>query len=384
MKKLLLVIAVVSAFVSASAQSFKSLESVNTPFAKAIVPMRQGNFVAPNPSVLDLLNNRKSLRKVAKRRSSLSLDQVTGNYIISCYSAVNGQCPSSAEVSVTSLGSDSVSITGIPYTDEVHAKIDLETDSIKIPSQVVNSYTNIGNVSIAVSDNYGIPVRTEEITGIVDPETGLITFDADKLFGVFIDSGTYKDYFLAIWEAVFTSPINGTFTANNASSEIGDVSNNINIAQLNDSTLVISNFYGGTMLSIKLDSDSVAIPKQYILDGGSSTGDFYFTGLVYIDDTPYLYSPVPGKVEENTISIAPFTLYSDSGFWYNLFSNGLITYTSDSTTTGITTVSRAGNAGTTVYYNLAGNRSEFPFRGINIAVITDENGKATVRKFIHK
>lgn len=405
MKKVLLLLAVFTASLTASAGSLKPVGGAGfkgVPHkADATLPLLAKdlgrNQISPfNRAKLAANQSRKAPRKAA------SVNDLVGSYVITLEEYaydVDQWMFECYDVTLSALGTDSVIISGLSYYGDIHAKVDLQFGGLEIPSQVVYNYDSYGDLSIAVVDttssNWG-PDRSVNIYGTIYDDGSIEITD---YWSLWIDSGQFKDYYIDRWYYTLLEVPNGTYSATRYISQNNySINNNVVIRQTNDSTVTIQNF-DNMYIELYLDKDSaVSVPRQDVYYGGSTQGMFYMIGYDYyendstLSENPDSITPGSGKGSNKSISLDWFTFRSANNYWFGVFYNNLITYTSDDVFTypanpsGIRSVNVADrkNAVRKEYYNAAGARSSVPQKGLNIVVTRYADGSTDVKKVIER
>lgn len=385
MRKLLLTLAVITASLSTSAASIAKRSAV-----QAAKPSKEVIAIKPSSDF------RTRHHAVPLTRATSDVKDLEGKYIITMLSGLRDVYPACYNVNVSPLGSDSIIISGISYYRNIHAKVDLATGKISIPSQIAYLSTTLGKESIAKFDWDNVaPIRNEDITGTIYTDGSI---SIDDYWGLFVDSGQYADYYFDIWTyADFMRP-NGTLKFSNSYIESPDTTTDVAIVEYGDSLIGVSNFAdnygaGGFYVQMLVNKDStVTIPKQYLLDGGDDYGTYYINA--YGDNGESADSLVlgNGKTSNKSITFEPFTIMTNQNYWYGRFSNNVLSYTNNQVfiypndeSTGINSIETTDkHAESTEYYNVLGSRVNTLQKGLNIVVTRYKDGTVKARKVLRK
>lgn len=394
MKKLLLLFATVFITASVSAatvlkDAHRALAPKNTPSVRTFTP--NANFGELRLSTLNRFAS-NGVRRAPKKASSVN--DLVGSYVVTLVGYQYNEC---YDVTVSALGTDSVNIAGLSYYGNIHAKVNLTNGTLEIPSQKEYTDDTYGACSIAkvdtLSENWS-PLRNQNIIATIY-DTGEI--EINDLWALYIDSGTYAGYYFDCWYySLFEKP-NGRFTAVQVTSSSQNfVRDNVVIRQINDSTLTISNLENMYVEGFLTKDSLVFFPKQYVYSGGSR-GDYYMIGYYYyendstLSEDPDSITLGTGKGGNKSIRLNPFTFINQSNYWFGLYYNNVITFTSDDVftypkdeATGIRNVNAGKKAVRTDYYSISGTRTASPQKGLNIAVTRFDDGTTVTRKIINK
>ena len=282
-------------------------------------------------------------------------------------------------------GTLSIQNFGSWYSDNVKSltiKYDAATGQFEIDNQVLFSSKPYGDASISAWDinEAGDDVvvdRSAKITGsIID---GSIVFDTP--WGIFIDSGTYKDaYFdLAFYSEIIPATGDMTYT-----DSYGTSTTHITHVLANDSIYVLGFANLGEMIEMGFDYDAktVSIPNQRALYAGPEYGVFYTYGLNRLMTSVESYD-VPGTFTDNEITFGPWAALNNEGTGYLFKSSSIKLFEGHSLFNDLLNVNKteaSKEVARNKFYNVQGIETAQPQKGVNIQVTEYTDGsKKTVK-----
>ena len=197
---------------------------------------------------------RNTLR--AASRVATSAESVSG-YYVGKYSTLTSSSfdGGSTMQIVPDTEGDSVTIKSFWSGCDVRAHLDAATGSISVPRQHITNDASYGTLDIAVINTNGTPDYSSQITGTVAAD-GSIDF-SEAWWGIFVQTGTNKDKFVAAYYNLVLSRPTGQFTyKNSAGNAVGYY---VLIKQTSKNMLTVSNIFNrGYDIEIELKRNRTA------------------------------------------------------------------------------------------------------------------------------
>ena len=264
--------------------------------------------------------------RMGPRRAISSIDDLVGKYVMTYSSLSSSLGDGGGTVSITRGMGDSIVLNNF-WGEGVALKaaVNLSQKTITIPGQYAITNSNYGACDFApINTSSGSPERSSSITATFD-DSGNITLSG--WWGIFINSGTYADYFLYAGYNTLIEPANG-----NMHVSVNDTTLTYDWAVILEQTgknlVTVKNFGNhGKTLEIVLNSDgTLTINSQVAWSAGDNQGDFY----------TYAANWETGKTTSGTISGLARTQELTWGNWVMYSSKNYITGKfADATITGI-------------------------------------------------
>jgi hypothetical protein len=279
-----------------SGDSDKQRAAADKGFVVSALPKPQeelmGTPVAPTSDILIARPLAQAALAPAMRADAqtvTSIDDLKGVWIHSYETATSsGVCGGGSTQFTPIAGTDSVSIAYFYSNLTVKGKVDLDAQKIYIPAQEVKTDTIYGSYDIAYCDpSNGNPDRSKVITADINAD-GTITIS--DIWGIYINEGTYKDYFTAAqYGSKFVRP-NGTMSFTSSGNTYTYY---VRVEQPSTNVATITNVLGfGRTIELILNRDRTAtIASQLVLqrrvnyNGSAVTANFKTIGNLTFSDT---------------------------------------------------------------------------------------------------
>ena len=267
----------------------------------------------------------------SKTKAVTSVADVAGEYVLTCTSLTTGYDAGFSVTITTTDDADSVAISNFYGGDSIiKAKVDISAMTISIPCQVIgynSTYSSTYSIVYYSSSGYN---RNTDVTGTISSD-GTITLTS--YWGVFLDEGTYANYYFGLFYGTEIEPANGVMTYDSYSTSSGDTTiytMNVVVEQVSSNTLTVKNFWGnGYTVYVTLRYDkSAEIDVQTVLINSSYHWHCHAATYTYSDS--WSVSRGNGIVcdvatDLNTISWGNWNLFTQYGS-SNYYNSGLKFY----------------------------------------------------------
>ena len=325
------------------------------------------------------------------------VEDIAGSYLMFFQTPVTNTVVDYTEVTVAKKDVNHITIEGFWSSTALTltASVNLSEGTISIPSQAVYVSSTYGECDLApwyVDEENGnkvTPVRSVEIPGRIDGDKIVLDTYA---WGIFINSGTYKDSFIMLGTYTDFIPVNGEDETVGLS-DGSQTRNAVNIA-LEGDDIIVKNFAGfGREVTITMESDrmNVHVDRQTVYsyyDDDTSAEVEYKCYALTDDNKVSTTKKITGTVTKQEVNLGKWALLvktgasSYSGIAYNSYK---LYFTDGSTfnAAGVEGTTSAADVVNVKYFNLQGIESAHPFDGLNIVVETRTDGtiSATKRAF---
>lgn len=376
--------------------------SAATPFE-----VNSRSYTPTNASAIEVngaVNNSVFAKRAKKAPAKVSsASDLAGTYIETNVPYSSGAYISAGSTAVTASGNTLTfkNFAGISdsYSVDVKATVDAAKGTFSIPagSGVYKSSSYGTCLMYAVSVENGNLYRdtTASIDGVIQSDGSMVITTP---WACFITSGSYAGYYISdllFYRCFFNAP-NATMKFTNASK--GAISSPVYVEQT-DSFAYVSNFAGyGVYVQVNKNEDStVVVPRQEVLDAGSTNGVFHTLGFNTntlsdsVANIPGTGVGHPAEIDLNNY----WTLFSTTGYWFNYNSatriyfsdaNGGVStdtfFTYPHELTGVKDVTAQKVVAGKHYVNLQGQVSNEPFEGVNIVVTRYTDGSQSATKVL--
>ena len=262
-------------------------------------------------------------------KAAASVSDLDGDYVL-VYKGYNDLYNDGGNsVTITAIeGTDSVLIDEFWGLYQVKAYVDISSQTLYIPNQILGSSSTYGQFDMAYCTSSTIN-RTRNIEAEILSD-GTISFTT--MWGVFYcDSGDYYNKTYAIYEETTIEPANATMTQHYYDTSTGDtlaITYNVIVSQPSTRSVVVRNFANhGRDIEIRTRKDSTAT-IDYQVAYATSAGYYYTCSTVYSSSmslsAAYYVIYCDKAADARTISWGCWTLYNPSGYVMSLCFDGTI------------------------------------------------------------
>ena len=217
-----------------------------------------GELVAATPQI----------RKSAPARAQVSSGDIAGYYVGMYNTLTSSSYDGGATMQIVpDAEGDSVTIKYFWNGCDVRAHVDAATGTVTVPRQYVLTDQSLGDLDIAVINPDASPDYASQISGTITADG---TIDFSKVWwGVFVQSGTNKDKFVAAYYNLTLAKPTGQFTYKNSAGQ--NVGYYVLVKQTSKNMLTVSNIFNrGLDIEIELKRNRTAeINGQTALINGS-------------------------------------------------------------------------------------------------------------------
>ncbi|MBR1881866.1 MAG: hypothetical protein IJ808_02450, partial [Muribaculaceae bacterium] len=254
-------------------------------------------------------------RAKAARKAVASIDDLTGNYVMTYKSLTTQLGDGGSSVTITKVTDDTVLIANFwTLNVNVKAKVDLQTKTITIPNQVAVVNNTYGDCDIcAVNPGDGKPDRTKDVTGTIADDG---TLNIDTWWGIYVKSGENADQFMVAAYGTQVTKANAKMDVTYYEDSNPASSWNVIVEQTGKNIVAVTNFGNhGKTVEIKLNSDStITIAPQLAWEGGTTQGDFYTYAANWEGSGTY-GGAISGKGTADELSWGQWVMFSTNRYY---------------------------------------------------------------------